>query len=97
MNPIGEILSPATCLIAKVLMVNKMNRAGQKSVGHCRSLGRGPARAQRDCLWFSCWARGSGGCVVGVIAKEIVLFSPYKTGKYMFLVFYSLLKFKKHI
>lgn len=97
MNPTGEITSTATRLLAKVLMINKMNRAGQKSAGRCRSLRRGPVSAQQGCLWFSCWTAGSCWCGLGVITKEIVLFHLVKWEKYMFFIFQSLLKFKKHI
>lgn len=38
MNPIGEIISIATCLLVKVLMINKMSRTGQKLLNWLRSL-----------------------------------------------------------
>lgn len=37
MNPIGDIIPRATCLIAKVLMINKMTRTGLKFPGCLRS------------------------------------------------------------
>lgn len=37
MNPTGEIISIGTCLRAKVLMINKMNRTGQEFPGCLRS------------------------------------------------------------
>ena len=36
-NPIGEIISIATCLRAKVLKINTMNRTGQEFPGFLRS------------------------------------------------------------
>jgi len=88
MNPIGKIISIATCLIAKVLVINKMNRAGQKfAETHCRPLSRRVNLCTALLSAVSCWARrameGGGGHGVGVIAKEIVVFHLIKQEKYV--------------
>lgn len=82
MNPIGEIISVATCLIAKVLMINKMNRTGQEFPGCPRSEWRVNQCVGLPDAWGPEPTRDTGGRgKVWVTGKKIVLFLPLKIGK----------------
>lgn len=86
-NPTGEIILIATCLIAKVLMINKINRTGQKFPSCLGSLGSRASQciAGLTAAWGpgqdppsrDAWQRGE----IGVIANEMVPFHPYNWKK----------------
>ena len=83
MNPIGEIISVATCLIAKVLMINKMNRTGQEFPGCPRSEWWVSQCVGLPDAWGPepTYQRHMGKGKIWVTGKKIVLFLPLKIGK----------------